>query len=70
MFGEGGHQDNVFHEAASFGNWATQYGESDKIYVILIDTDLDKKYNELKQRFDNGNVWVVDHIEFQQRLLK
>lgn len=70
VFGEGGHQDNVFHEAASFGNWAQQYGESDKIYVILIDTDLDKKYNELKQRFDNGSVWVVDHIEFQQRLLK
>lgn len=68
VFGEGGHQDNVFHEAASFGNWAQQYGESDKIYVILIDTDLDKKYNELKQRFDNGNVWVVDHVEFQQRL--
>lgn len=68
VFGEGGHQDNVFHEVASFGNWAQQYGESDKIYVILIDTDLDRKYNELKQRFDNGNVWVVDHVEFQQRL--
>ena len=68
VFGEGGHQDNVFHEAAQFGDWAKQFGKEDKIYVLLIDTDLQKKYNELKEKYDSGNVWVANHIEFQQRL--
>ena len=68
VFGEGGHQDNVFHEAAAFGQWAQQYGEEGKIYVLLIDTDLDSKYNELKESYDSENIWVVNHTEFQQRL--
>ena len=68
VFGEGGHQDNVFHEAAQFGDWAKQFGKEDKIYVLLVDTDLKKKYNELKEKYDSDNVWVVNHTEFQQRL--
>jgi hypothetical protein len=68
VFGEGGHQDNVFHEAAQFGDWAQKFGKEDKIYVLLIDTDLKAKYNELKEKYDSGNVWVVNHTEFQQRL--
>lgn len=68
VFGEGGHQDNVFHEAAQFGDWAKQFGKEDKIYVLLIDTDLQNKYNELKEKYDSANVWVVNHTEFQQRL--
>jgi hypothetical protein len=67
-FGEGGHQSNVFHESEEFAKWAHQFGEEDKIYVALIDTDLTKEYNDVKSRHDNGNVWVVDHVEFQQRL--
>jgi len=67
-FGEGGHQSNVFHESEEFAKWAHQFGEEDKIYVALIDTDLVKEYNDIKSRHDNGNVWVVDHVEFQQRL--
>ena len=68
VFGEGGHQDNVFHEAAQFGDWAKQFGKEDKIYVLLIDTNLQNKYNELKEKYDSANVWVVNHTEFQQRL--
>jgi hypothetical protein len=68
VFGEGGHQDNVFHEAAQFGDWANQFGEENKIYVLLLDTDLKKKYNELKEKYDSDNVWVVNHTEFQQRM--
>lgn len=68
VFGEGGHQDNVFHEAAQFGDWVQQYGEDDKIYVILIDTDLKSKYDDLCSKYDSDNLWVVDHVEFQQRL--
>jgi hypothetical protein len=68
VFGEGGHQDNVFHEAAQFGDWAHKYAKEDKIYVILVDTDLQNKYNELKEKYDSDNIWVVNHVEFQQRL--
>ncbi len=68
VFGEGGHQDNVFHEAAQFGDWANEYGEEGKIYVLLIDTDLDVKYNILKEKYDSDNVWVVNHVELQERL--
>ena len=68
VFGEGGHQDNVFHEAAQFGDWANEYGDKDKVYVLLIDTNLDKKYNLLKEKYDSDNVWVVNHIELQNRL--
>ena len=67
-FGEGGHQDNVFHEAAHFADWAQQYGEEGKVYVILIDTDLTNKFDRLKFNYDSDTVWVVDHVEFQQRL--
>jgi hypothetical protein len=67
-FGEGGHQDNVFHEAAHFADWAHQYGEDGKVYVILIDTDLIDKFNRLKSNYDSNTVWVVDHVEFQKRL--
>ena len=67
-FGEGGHQDNVFHEAAHFADWAHQYGEEGKVYVILVDTDLTDKFDRLKSSYDSDTVWVVDHVEFQQRL--
>ena len=67
-FGEGGHQDNVFHEAAHFADWAEQYGEEGKVYVILIDTDLTNKFDRLKFNYDSDTIWVVDHVEFQQRL--
>ena len=66
-FGEGGHQDNVFHEAAHFADWAEQYGEEGKVYVILIDTDLTNKFDRLKFNYDSDTIWVVDHVEFQQR---
>ena len=68
VFGEGGHQDNVFHEAAQFADWVQQYGDTNKIYVLLIDTDLTNKYNELVRKYDNNNLWVVNHVEFQERL--
>jgi DNA-binding Xre family transcriptional regulator len=68
VLGAGGHQDNVFHEATQFGEWAQCHGKKGKKYVILIDTDQKKSYNNLKSRFDSDDIWVVDHIEFQQRI--
>ena len=55
-FGEGGHQDNVFHEAAHFADWAHQYGEEGKVYVILVDTDLTDKFDRLKSNYDSDTV--------------
>ncbi len=69
--GSGGHQDNVFHEAHSFGEWAMQYGEEDKLYIILIDTNLMNQLNELKSKYNTGSkVYVVDHKELQTLLIK
>lgn len=68
VFGGGGHQDNVIIEASDFAEWALKYGDPNKVYVLLIDTDQDKQYNELKTKYDSNNIWVVDHVEFQQRL--
>jgi hypothetical protein len=71
VLGSGGHQDNVFEEAHNFGDWAQQYGEKEKLYIILIDTDQEKQFNELKTKFeDKPNVHVVNHIELQCLLIK
>jgi hypothetical protein len=65
VIGGGGHQDNVLHEINQYIDWAKQYGESDKIYVMLIDG---KEFVILKQK-QTDNIWVVDHIEFQEKLI-
>lgn len=70
-FTEGGHQDNVFDEVHNFGDWAAKYGDLDKLYIILIDTDLEKEFKELSEKFkDNSNIYVVDHVGLQYLLIK
>lgn len=71
-FTEGGHQDNVFEEARQFGDWAilNSMSNTDKIYCLLIDTDLDKQLTDLKERFkSNKNIWVVNHVELQEKII-
>lgn len=68
VLGSGGHQDSVFHEASEFGKWSQKFGASDQKHIILIDTDRQKSYNDLKSKFDSDDIWVVDHLEFQQRV--
>mgnify|MGYP003981017411 CR=1 FL=1 len=65
----GGHQDNVFEEAHQFAQWALQYGNSNEIYVLLIDTDLMVQLNELKEKYHKNNILVVNHVEFQNYIL-
>lgn len=70
VLGNGGHQDSVFVEAHNFGEWAHKHGEEGKIYVILIDTDQDKQYEDLKEKFkDKSKIYVVNHIELQKQLI-
>jgi hypothetical protein len=70
VFGNGGHQDNVFEEAHNFGEWVLAFGNPNHIYVILIDTNLAIPLQELKTKFqEKKNLLVVNHIEFQQYII-
>ena len=65
--GCGGHQDNVFEELHTFGEWAEKYANKSLIWIILIDTNLKKEFTELKTKYDNiENIHVVDHIGLQK----
>ena len=68
-FGEGGHQDNVFSEAHDFVEWADKYRTSDELYIVLVDTDLNLKFAELKQKPTKGNILVCNHVEFQRVII-
>ena len=68
----GGHQGNVFQEEKRWLEWGRDISErKDLIYIALVDTDIEKEYNALKEEFDNpqGNLWVVNHVELQKRLI-
>lgn len=65
VIGDGGHQDNVLHEMNQYIEWATKFGQKDKIYVMLIDG---KEFPSLKEK-QTDNIWVVNHVEFQERLI-
>jgi hypothetical protein len=65
VIGDGGHQDNVLHEMNQYIQWATTHGDKNKIYVMLVDG---KEFDVLKSK-QTDNIWVVNHIEFQERLL-
>ena len=43
-YDSGGHQDNVFEETYQMCEWFVKYGIKEELYVILIDTNLDKYY--------------------------
>jgi hypothetical protein len=65
-FGSGGHQDNVFDETHILCDWVVKHEYNDLLFVILIDTNLVKQLNELKNRYDKKNLLIVNHIELQQ----
>lgn len=65
-FSSGGHQDNVFMEAHQMCEWVVKYGNTDMIFVILIDTDLKKQFNELKNKYNKSNLLITNHVELQE----
>jgi hypothetical protein len=70
VFGNGGHQDNVFEEAHNFCEWVSQFGNEEYLYVVLIDTDLTNQFNNLKEKFKNNkNILVSNHINFQNYII-
>jgi hypothetical protein len=70
VIGEGGHQDNVFEEAYTFCDWVIKYGNKIDIYIILLDTNLTKKYNDIIKKFeDYPNLLIGNHIKVQQFII-
>ncbi len=69
-FTNGGHQDNVFAELNAYGDWVNKFGEKEKLYVILLDTDLEKEFKTLKEKYHKNNILVVNHYEFQNYLIE
>ena len=68
-FGDGGHQDNVFSEAHDFVEWANKYAKDDQLCIVLVDTDLNLKFAELKQKPTKGKILVCGHVEFQRVII-
>jgi hypothetical protein len=64
--GEGGHQDNVLRESISFIDWVNKFGKSENLYVVLVDGE---NLNKIKE-YETENIWIVNHIEFQEKLMK
>lgn len=69
VFGNGGHQDNVFEEAHTFCDWVCKFGNDAELYVVLIDTDLTSQFEELKKKYHKNNILVVNHVDFQQYMI-
>lgn len=70
VYGNGGHQDNVFEEAYTFADWVSNFGNPELLYVLLIDTDLTTKFEQLKiKASEQKNLLVVNHVEFQQYII-
>jgi hypothetical protein len=66
VIGNGGHQDNVLHEIINYIEWINNFWEKDKLYVFLIDG---KEFPELN-KYKSDNLWIVNHIEFQKKLIE
>lgn len=70
VYGNGGHQDNVFEEAHTFADWVHKFGDPELLYVLLIDTDLTTKFEQLKLKaVEQKNLLVANHIEFQKYII-
>jgi hypothetical protein len=70
VYGTGGHQANVFEESYTFAEWVHKFGDPNMLYVILIDTDLTAKFEQLRLTFNGqSNLLVVNHIQLQQYII-
>jgi hypothetical protein len=68
VYGNGGHQDNVFEEANILCEWIEMFHKtSNDLFVLLIDTDQITQVNILKEKFKHlKNILITDHYDFQK----
>jgi hypothetical protein len=70
VYGNGGHQDNVFEEADTICNWVVKHKKT-SYYVILIDTDLENKIKILKEKYkDVKNILIFNNYQFQEYMIE
>lgn len=70
VIGSGGHQDNVFEETYSFCDWVVKYGKESETYIVLLDTNLIEKLNDLIVRYEGvSNLLIGNHIQVQQCII-
>jgi hypothetical protein len=70
VIGSGGHQDNVFEEAYTFCDWVVKYGNETELYIILLDTNLIEKLNDLIVKYkEKPNLLIGNHINVQQFII-
>ena len=70
VYGNGGHQDNVFEEADTICDWVVKHKKT-SFYVILIDTDLETKFNILSEKYKEiKNILIVNNHEFQKYMIQ
>jgi len=70
VLGNGGHQDNVFEEIYVFCDWVINIyntnNKSEDIFIVLLDTNLTEKYNQLQNKYQNiKNLIIGNHITIQ-----
>ena len=72
VYTNGEHQDNVFDEAHQLCKWVKEHEKNIKtLYALIIDTDLKKSLEELKDKYKNcKNIFICNHIQFQEYLIK
>jgi len=71
-YGEGGHQDNVFEELDAMANWwKTFKNESEEYLILLIDTDLTSRVQNLNEKYEDcHNIKVFNHYKFQDYIIR
>ena len=70
VIGSGGHQDNVFDEAYTLCDWVVKYGNKLELYIILLDTNIKEKYDDIIAKYENHPYLLIgNHIKIQQSII-
>jgi hypothetical protein len=70
---EGGHQDNVFEEITTFCETVIISKEKNKYYVVILDTNLDKRFREIYEKYHEkkeGKLLIFNHRTFQEYIIQ
>lgn len=71
VYGNGGHQDNVFEEANNLCEWIIKFHKNkDTTFILIIDTDLITKINKLIDKYKHiSNIIISNHYDFQKFII-